>query len=91
MPRTPRDSRQQDLYANDKLAGLIFLAGDRWCYFRTDRRFEFNWPLDLQRAYALIDPETEQCIGIRSSTEFTGFDVPASYRVFLLRPLVRDM
>jgi hypothetical protein len=89
MPTPP--SRQQDLYATDKLAGLIFLAGDRWCYFRADCHFEYNWPLDLKQAYALIDPETDQCIGIRSPTEFTGFDVPPSYRVFLLRPLMRDM
>jgi hypothetical protein len=81
---------QEDLYATDKLAGLIFLAGDRWCYFRADCRFEYNSPLDLTRTYALIDPETEQCIGIRSPTEFTGLEVPQSYRVFLLRPLLRD-
>lgn len=88
---TPKGSSPQDVFAADKLVGLIFMADDQWCYFRADCGFDFNWPHDPTSSYALIDPETEEFIGIRSPNGFTGFEVPPLFRVFLLRPLQRDI
>ena len=80
----------QRLYAEDRLAGLYFETERRPCLFRADCGFAFNHPLDPSDSYIVVDPETNEPVGIHSPTEFTGSTPPPLYRVFLLRPLLAD-
>lgn len=90
------------VYAEDKLASFVFDNGSRWCYFRAECGMEFNWPFDEKASHAVIDPETDECIGIRSygrhlthsprlSDSHATSDVPVMFRVYLLRPLLLDV
>lgn len=92
---TQRKPRRR-LYAEDKLASLVFEDGNGWHYFRVEGAgFDFNWPFDEKLDYVVIDPENDECIGIRSWHTFligpTPPDTPVPFRVYLLRPLLKDV
>ena len=77
-----------NFYAEDKLAGLYFLTFGRVCRFRAECGFEFNHPLEATASYALIDPQTGDCVGIahRGAVIHPGQEGPTPFRVYLLRP-----
>ena len=88
-----RQPKSQTIFAEDRLAGLIFATQRRWCFFRPDNDlFIFNHPLDVERQQALVDPETDQMVGVHSRDGFSCVkNFPPLYRVFLLRPLIVDI
>lgn len=83
------DPPRQQVYAEDKLAGLLFWTEGKPCVFRADCGFDFNHPLDpANESYVAIDPETNAVLGIQCPDRFLGDVTPPLYRVFLLRPLL---
>lgn len=83
------DRSRQQVYAEDKLAGLVFWTEGKPCVFRADCGYDFNHPLDpANESYVAIDPETNLVLGIQSPDRFVGDVPPRLYRVFLLRPLL---
>lgn len=86
-----RKQQHQQVYAQDKLAGLFFATEGRQCPFRADCGFVFDYPLNPKQSYMAIDPETNEPVGIYSPYGFTGDGQPPLYRVLLLRPLIRDL
>ena len=89
---TATGSSQDNLHAEDKLAGLYFSALDRGCCFRAECGVEFNHPLDPRAFYALIDPETNECVGLYDGETVIhpGQPPPPRFRVYFLRPLLED-
>jgi hypothetical protein len=82
----PSQLPAEQFFVEDMLAGLAFLADDQWCYFRVNA-FEFNYRLDRSLPYAVIDPESGNCIGILRPSRFLGVVEPRAFQVFLLKPL----
>lgn len=82
---------RQPAFAKDKCAGLVFLTDGDWCRFRADCGLDFNWPLDKTLPYAVIDLETDTCIGFLDSQEFIGLEEPPMFRVFALHPLIEHV
>jgi hypothetical protein len=93
---------QQNVYAEDLLAGLCFFSESHHHWFRidgaytgmADKRFDFNHALDPKQSYALIDPETGHCVGIDNVSSGTTTLDPFSlqdFRLYLLRPLLRNL
>ena len=85
------------LYADDKLAGLYFATYRRSCRFRAECELEFNYPLDAKKDYALIDPQTKECIGVvMGSSNVVVFPLVlpqpelVPFRVYFLRPVLED-
>jgi hypothetical protein len=68
------------------LAGLGFVAGRSWCYFRASCGFTFERELAPQGTYVVVDPETNEAIGIQTPEGFSGSVPFTPYRVYLLLP-----
>ena len=84
-------STRHDLYSPDKIAGLVFATEDGWCRFRADCGQEFNHPLSSRHAYAVVDIETDEFVGIQGLGSFSADEMVPLYRVYLLRPLIQDV
>lgn len=84
-------SPSRAVYSPDRLAGLTFRTRDDWCDFRGECGLAFDSPLDSRRAYALIDPNTNEFVGIRDPAQPTTPNALPLFQVFLLRPLSRDV
>lgn len=85
---TNRDPRSEPASLKH-LAGLIFWWEQGWCLFRADCGYEFDIPLSDSNSYVLIDPLTQERVGIYSPTHFVGLDI-VPYRVFLLGVFSED-